>query len=178
MRRFRRANTRRGLQSFDSGRQHSRPHLRLDGASRGRLHEKGGKVYEMPCHHTLEGYLAEYLERTQLADAGRVSPSSRPSNIALMVAGWRSSMVSGSTASTLGRWCAGGREPQVSPPRCATTLSAALASRPIWKTVACSKRPARCRRMRRPAPRSGVADLLDDLVSLLVALVPIGDRKL
>src|SRR5215831_5025510 len=37
-----------------------------------RLHEKGGKFHEMPCHHTLEGYLAEYLERAQLADAGRV----------------------------------------------------------------------------------------------------------
>jgi integrase len=26
----------------------------------------------MPCHHALEGYLAEYLERAQLADARRV----------------------------------------------------------------------------------------------------------
>jgi site-specific recombinase XerD len=26
-----------------------------------RLHEKGGKFHEMPCHHTLEGYLAEYM---------------------------------------------------------------------------------------------------------------------
>jgi len=26
----------------------------------------------MPCHHTLEGYLAEYIERARLADAGRV----------------------------------------------------------------------------------------------------------
>jgi hypothetical protein len=24
-----------------------------------RLHEKGGKFHEMPCHHALEGYLAE-----------------------------------------------------------------------------------------------------------------------
>src|SRR5215467_4816437 len=37
-----------------------------------RLHEKGGKFHEMPCHHTLEGYLTDYLERAQLADAGRV----------------------------------------------------------------------------------------------------------
>jgi site-specific recombinase XerD len=37
-----------------------------------RLHEKGGKFHEMPCHHTLEGYLAEYIERAALADAGRV----------------------------------------------------------------------------------------------------------
>jgi len=26
----------------------------------------------MPCHYTLEGYLAEYLERARLAEAGRV----------------------------------------------------------------------------------------------------------
>jgi site-specific recombinase XerD len=37
-----------------------------------RLNEKGGKFHEMPCHHTLEGYLAEYVDRAQLADAGRV----------------------------------------------------------------------------------------------------------
>jgi len=24
-----------------------------------RLHEKGGKFHEMPCHYTLEGYLTE-----------------------------------------------------------------------------------------------------------------------
>jgi site-specific recombinase XerD len=36
-----------------------------------RLHEKGGKFHEMPCHHTLEGYLAEYIERARLAEAGR-----------------------------------------------------------------------------------------------------------
>jgi len=27
-----------------------------------RLYEKGGKVHEMPCHHNLELYLAEYIE--------------------------------------------------------------------------------------------------------------------
>jgi integrase len=37
-----------------------------------RLHKKGGKFHEMPCHHTLEDYLAEYIERAQLADAGRI----------------------------------------------------------------------------------------------------------
>ena len=35
-----------------------------------RLHEKGGEFHQIPCHHTLEGYLAEYLER-RLAEAGR-----------------------------------------------------------------------------------------------------------
>ncbi len=33
----------------------------------GRLREKGGKRHEMPCHHTLEVYLHDYLERTGLA---------------------------------------------------------------------------------------------------------------
>jgi site-specific recombinase XerD len=36
-----------------------------------RLHGKGGKFHEMPCHHTLEGYLTEYVERAGLAEAGR-----------------------------------------------------------------------------------------------------------
>ena len=36
-----------------------------------RLHEGGGKFHEMPCHHTLEGYLSEYIERARLAEAGR-----------------------------------------------------------------------------------------------------------
>src|SRR6516165_5299157 len=36
-----------------------------------RLHEKGGKFHEMPCHHTLEAYLAEYIERARLAEVAR-----------------------------------------------------------------------------------------------------------
>ncbi|MEM7042809.1 MAG: tyrosine-type recombinase/integrase, partial [Pseudomonadota bacterium] len=34
--------------------------------------EKGGKVHDVPCHHTLDEYLTEYLEVTGLAG--------RPSN--------------------------------------------------------------------------------------------------
>src|SRR5471032_3309090 len=33
-----------------------------------RLREKGGKQHEMPCHHTLEAYLHEYLDQTGLRD--------------------------------------------------------------------------------------------------------------
>jgi site-specific recombinase XerD len=33
-----------------------------------RLHEKGGKVHDMPCHHTLEEYLDAYLEAAKLGD--------------------------------------------------------------------------------------------------------------
>lgn len=32
-----------------------------------RLHEKGGKVHEMPCHHTLEAYLHAYIDGCGLA---------------------------------------------------------------------------------------------------------------
>ena len=32
-----------------------------------RLHEKGGKVHEIPCHHTLEQFLEEYLQTAGLA---------------------------------------------------------------------------------------------------------------
>lgn len=33
-----------------------------------RLHEKGGKVHEMPCHHTLEDYLHAYIDGCGLRD--------------------------------------------------------------------------------------------------------------
>jgi site-specific recombinase XerD len=32
-----------------------------------RLHEKGGKEHEVPCHHTLEQYLDEYIQATGIA---------------------------------------------------------------------------------------------------------------
>lgn len=32
-----------------------------------RLHEKGGKEHEMPCHHSLEEYLHEYIEAAGIA---------------------------------------------------------------------------------------------------------------
>jgi len=34
-----------------------------------RLHEKGGKVHEMPCHHNLDEYLHAYIDQASLADA-------------------------------------------------------------------------------------------------------------
>jgi len=33
-----------------------------------RLHEKGGKRHEMPCHHKLEAYLHEYIEAAGIKD--------------------------------------------------------------------------------------------------------------
>jgi site-specific recombinase XerD len=34
-----------------------------------RLHEKGGKQHEMPCHHNLETWLHEYIDGAQLGNA-------------------------------------------------------------------------------------------------------------
>jgi site-specific recombinase XerD len=36
-----------------------------------RLHEKGGKNVELPCHHSLETYLDEYIEAANLKEAPR-----------------------------------------------------------------------------------------------------------
>jgi integrase len=36
-----------------------------------RLHEKGGKRHEMPCHHNLEAYLQAYLERAAIDGDGK-----------------------------------------------------------------------------------------------------------
>ena len=33
-----------------------------------RLHEKGGKEHELPCHHSLEKYLDEYIAAAGIAD--------------------------------------------------------------------------------------------------------------
>ena len=37
-----------------------------------RLHEKGGKFHEMPCHHTLERYLAEYIDGADLSGKSKL----------------------------------------------------------------------------------------------------------
>ena len=37
-----------------------------------RLHEKGGKQVELPCHHSLEDYLDDYLDAAGLRDTLRV----------------------------------------------------------------------------------------------------------
>ena len=36
-----------------------------------RLHEKGGKRHEMPCHHNLEEYLTAYIDGCELRDQAR-----------------------------------------------------------------------------------------------------------
>jgi integrase len=45
-----------------------------------RLHEKGGKEHEVPCHHNLEKYLDEYIAAAGFADDpdGAALPARRP----------------------------------------------------------------------------------------------------
>ena len=35
------------------------------------MHEKGGKRHEMPAHHKLEQFIAEYLDAAGIRDAGK-----------------------------------------------------------------------------------------------------------
>src|SRR3546814_7255239 len=42
-----------------------------------RLHEKGGKRHEMPCHHNLEEYLLAYIDGCGLRERAR-GPLFRP----------------------------------------------------------------------------------------------------
>jgi site-specific recombinase XerC len=35
------------------------------------LHEKGGKLHEMPAHHKLEAFLDEYIKAAEIGDAGK-----------------------------------------------------------------------------------------------------------
>lgn len=51
-----------------------------------RLHEKGGKRHEMPCHHNLEAYLHAYLDKTGL--------SSLPKAHLFPTVHWRSGVLS------------------------------------------------------------------------------------
>ena len=43
-----------------------------------RLHEKGGKRHDMPCHHNLEAYLDAYLEAAGIGERRRAPSSARP----------------------------------------------------------------------------------------------------
>ncbi|WP_245006976.1 tyrosine-type recombinase/integrase [Rhizobium laguerreae] len=36
-----------------------------------RLHEKGGKQVELPCHHTLEAYLDDFMDAAELKETPR-----------------------------------------------------------------------------------------------------------
>src|SRR5262249_48845324 len=95
-----------------------------------RLHEKGGKFHEMPYHHTREGYLVEYLERAQLADAGRVPLFQ---TIKYRPYGRGEAQLNGERLhrTMLGLWCAVAPRRPALQRKSATTPSAARGLRPI-----------------------------------------------
>jgi hypothetical protein len=68
----------------------------------------------MPCHHTLKGYLAEYIERARSGEAAKAplfqAIKHRPNG-----RGQAELPGNGQIASTAGRWCGGGPEPRASP---------------------------------------------------------------
>jgi hypothetical protein len=116
-----------------------------------RLHEKGGKFHEMPCHHTLEGYLAEYMDRARLTEAGRVplfqAFKHRPY-------GRGQAQLTGERLDRINAWKMVRRRAKaagITTEVCNHTF-AAPASRPTSRTVAHSRRRARWRRMPPPAP--------------------------
>jgi site-specific recombinase XerC len=104
-----------------------------------RLHEKGGKRHEMPCHHNLETYLHAYIEAAGLGGDLKGPlfrpPCPRPMPI---------------------RWFGGAPKPPASPPGSATTASGQRASRPTSGTGAHWKRPHRWRTTPPPARRSSM----------------------
>src|SRR5262245_4776199 len=106
----------------------------------------------MPCHHTLEGDLVEYLERARLADAGRV-----PLFQAFKHRPYRRGQAElrGERLDRINAW-------KMEQPACqrksATTPSAALALPLTWRTVARWRRPVRWRRTPPPAPRNSTID--------------------
>src|SRR5262245_4590021 len=118
-----------------------------------RLHEKGGKFHEMPCHHTLEGYLAEYIERARLAEAGR-APLFQA--IRYRAYGRGEVVLNGERLHRANAWAMVRRRARrpASPPKCATTPSGAPASPPTSRTAALWRRRARWRPMPPPAPPS------------------------
>jgi integrase len=117
-----------------------------------RLHEKGGKFHKMPCHHTLDGYLAEYVERAGLAEAGR-APLFQA--IKVRTYGRGEAVLNGERLHrTNAWWCAGAPGRPASPRRYATTPSVAPASPPTWRTRAHWRRRVRWRPMPPPARHS------------------------
>ena len=122
-----------------------------------RLHEKGGKFHEMPCLHTLEGYLAEYLDRAHLADAGRAplfqAMKCRPY-------GRGEAQLNGERLHRNDAWAMVRRRARAAgiTTQVCNTPSAARGSRPTSRTAARSRRRARWRRTPPPAPPSSTTD--------------------
>ncbi|GAA3277707.1 hypothetical protein GCM10020258_59700 [Sphingomonas yabuuchiae] len=90
-----------------------------------RLHEKGGKRHEMPCHHNLEEYLTAYIDGCGLRD-DRKGPLFRT-----IRRGTRQLSDTPCPRPARSRWCVGAQSRPRSRRRSATTRSAPPGSPPI-----------------------------------------------
>ena len=88
-----------------------------------RLHEKGGKEHEVPCHHTLEKLLDEYLAAAGIAGD--------PEGPLFRTTGRKTGQAQAMWQQTAYRMIQRGRRPWASRPGSATTPSARPASPPI-----------------------------------------------
>ena len=111
-----------------------------------RLNEKGGKRHHMPCHHTLDAYLVQYMTLAGLGPAP-TPPSFKPSPaIAAPLP------AAASIEPRPGTWSAGGHELPASIRPSAVTPFAEPASPPTWSTLTPSSRKHR-RWLPTPIPR-------------------------
>ena len=103
-----------------------------------RLHEKGGKLHEMPAHHCLEEYLDAYIEAAGIADdkKGPLFRTARRQDEG-------AHREPDAHRRTPGRWSGGGRRPRASRPPSAATRSGRRASRTTWRTAGRWRRPSR-----------------------------------
>jgi len=90
-----------------------------------RLHEKGGKRHEMPCHHNLEDYLTAYIDGCGLRE-DRKGPLFRT-----ISRGTKRLSDTPSPKPMRSRWCVGARARPRSGRRSATIRSARPGSPPI-----------------------------------------------
>src|SRR5262245_42752471 len=102
----------------------------------------------MPCHHTLDGHLAEYMERARLAEAGRV-----PLFQAIKARPYGHGEAAQRRAAPPDQCLADGAPARLGGRHHARSVQPDLPwqYRRTWRTVARSRRPAKWRCIRRPA---------------------------
>jgi site-specific recombinase XerD len=115
-----------------------------------RLHEKGGKRHEIPCHHTLEKYLIAYLEAAELWD----TPKAFVFQTFLRTG--KRYQAARYPRRQRGRCFSAAQWPSVSKQLCATTPSGQRESRPTSRIMALWSVPPPWPTTPRHAPRSSM----------------------
>ena len=115
-----------------------------------RLHEKGGKQHEMPCHHNLDEYLTAYLDGCALRE-DRKGPLFRT-----IARGTKRLSDTPLPQANAFEMYVGARSRPRSRRRSATIRSGQPGSPPILRMAVHWSAPPRWRTMLRPAPRSSM----------------------